>query len=88
MPNNQTFNEEAKKRVLLHIGIAGIWFLIFVWPIAKVFNRIEPYILGIPCYVFMVWVLGPLVIFLNILAYLRWFAKVDAAEMAGRGKEV
>jgi hypothetical protein len=81
------FNEKAKKRVMYHLFVALILFFIFVWPVAKLFNRIEPFVLGVPLYVFMEWILGPFLVFLNILAYLLWFERADKTETEGSKKE-
>lgn len=85
--SSQTGVEKNRSRILTHVIWMLVLYGIFVWPGAMLFNRIEPKILGIPLYVFMVWVVGPLLALANVVIYVRNFWPVDTAEMQKMRRE-
>lgn len=44
--------EETRYRFLFHFGVYAILLFIVIWPIFPAFNRIEPYVLGLPLNMF------------------------------------
>lgn len=62
-------SKKAQYRYLLHFGIYVALLLTTVWPIFTVFNRIEPYVFGLPFNMFWVTTILVLVTANSVLLY-------------------
>lgn len=60
-----------RNRYLVHALIYTIGLLLVVWPLFAVFNRVEPYVLGMPFNMF--WTgLSLVIVLVNTIALYRW----------------
>ena len=69
------FSEEtpaaARRRYLLHALVYVIGLVLVVWPVLPAFNRVEPYVLGLPFVMF--WsALSLVLVFVNTVALFRY----------------
>lgn len=71
-------SRKARYRYWLHFGIYVVLLSTVVWPVFSVFNRIEPYVLGLPFNMF--WVTLVLV-FITINSYLLY--RFDEGKLLG-----
>jgi hypothetical protein len=65
----QETSTRRRYRYLLHFGVYVGLLLTTIWPVFTVFNRVEPYVLGLPFNMFWVTVVLVLVTVNSLLLY-------------------
>jgi hypothetical protein len=80
--NDRSMDGGTTRHMARHALIQAVLILLLFLPGGLVWNRVDPWVLGWPFSTFVTAVLLPLLIFANVVAYVRGCWRADAALMA------
>ena len=80
--NDRSMDGGTTRHMARHALVQAVLILLLFLPGGLVWNRVDPWVLGWPFSTFVTAVLLPLLIFANVVAYVRGCWRADAALMA------